>query len=223
MLQHQVLETLGSARNYIAWLADLVEPYLDEDPIEVGAGLGDYAQRWLDRGLPRITLTEQDPVLYEALRSRFAGDDRVEVRELDVLRSGAGQHTATVMLNVLEHIDDDRLALARARKLGQRVVALVPAFDFAFGNFDREIGHHRRYTKKTLGSTAVGAGLEIEELRYVNAPGLLAWVVSVKWLGRRPHEGRALDYWDKAVVPFVRAFEKRVTPPFGQSLLLVAR
>lgn len=223
MLQHRVLETLGSARNYIAWLADIALPYLGTDPIEIGAGLGDYAQHWLDHGMPRITLTENDELLYSQLRQRFADDARVEIRALDVLRAEPADHSAAVMLNVLEHIEDDRLALRRARQLARRVVALVPAFDFALGDFDRELGHHRRYTKASLSRVASDAGLEVEELRYVNAPGLIAWLVAVKWLRRHPHESRAVEVWDRAVVPVSRALERRVKPPFGQSVFLVAR
>jgi 16S rRNA A1518/A1519 N6-dimethyltransferase RsmA/KsgA/DIM1 with predicted DNA glycosylase/AP lyase activity len=82
--QHRVLESLGSAQNYIAWLASLARPYLRDDPIEIGAGAGDYAAAWLAEGADRITLTETDPHLLDELRSRFERDDRVAVRELDV-------------------------------------------------------------------------------------------------------------------------------------------
>ena len=56
--QHRVLESLASAQNYIAWLASLARPYLGDDPLEVGAGAGDYAAAWLAGGLQRITLSE---------------------------------------------------------------------------------------------------------------------------------------------------------------------
>ena len=53
-----MLESLASAQNYIAWLASLARPYLGDDPLEVGAGAGDYAAAWLAGGLQRITLSE---------------------------------------------------------------------------------------------------------------------------------------------------------------------
>lgn len=225
MLQHQVLETLSGARNYIAWLADLAAPYLGEHPVEIGAGLGDYAERWLAAGVPRITLTEHDSELCRHLRRRFAADSRVTIRELDLLEAKPAEFTATVMLNVLEHLADDAVALRRAKTLSAgsgRIVVLVPAFEFAMGDFDRAIGHYPRYTKQTLGSAARRAGLSVDELRYVNAPGLLAWLVGVRWLRRRPHATRGLAAWDTAVVPMVRRLEERPAPPFGQSVLLVA-
>jgi hypothetical protein len=51
---------------------------------------------------------------------------------------------------------------------------LVPEFEFAMSRFDHDIGHQRRYTKETLGAAYREAGIELEQLSYVTAPGLLA-------------------------------------------------
>ena len=56
---------------------------------------------------------------------------------------------------------------------GGAIVMLVPAFEFAMSRFDHDIGHYRRYTKETLGAAYRHAGIELEQLAYVNAPGLL--------------------------------------------------
>jgi hypothetical protein len=58
---------------------------------------------------------------------------------------------------------------------------------------------------------------------YVNAPGLLGWIVAMKWLRREPSEGVLLRAWDKVVVPVARRVEAVKAPPFGQSLLAVGR
>lgn len=224
--QHRVLESLASARNYIAWLASLARPSLGDDPLEVGAGAGDYAAAWLAGGLERITLTEMDAHLLGELRNRFESDERVEVRELDVTGAPEGSHSAVVAFNVLEHIEDHVGALREAQKLvrsGGAIVMLVPAFEFATSRFDHDIGHHRRYTKETLGAAYCDAGIEIEQLAYVNAPGLLAWIVAMKWFKREPSEGVLLRAWDSFIIPVARRVEARKSPPFGQSLLAVGR
>lgn len=224
--QHRVLESLSSAQNYIAWLASLARPYLGDDPIEIGAGAGDYAEAWLRGGVERLTLSEADAHLLGELESRFAEDARVTVQALDVTESPESSHSAAVAFNVLEHIADDVGALRSARKLvrpGGAIVMLVPAFGFAMSRFDADIGHHRRYTKETLGNAYRAAGIEVERLVYVNAPGLLGWMVAMKWLGREPSEGILLRAWDSLVVPVTRRAESLKAPPFGQSLLAVGR
>lgn len=155
--QHRVLESLASAQNYIAWLASLAHPYLGDDPLEVGAGAGDYAAAWLAGGLERITLSEVDPHLLGELRTRFEGDERVTVRELDVTGAPEGSHSAVAAYNVLEHVEDCVGALSSARRLvlpGGAIVMLVPALELAMSRFDHDIGHHRRYTNETRRSAS---------------------------------------------------------------------
>jgi SAM-dependent methyltransferase len=225
-LQARVLEGLESARNYNAWVASLARPFLGACPIEVGSGLGTNASLWLAAGVPEITVSDVGSVSLDHLRARFAGDARVEVLALDLTRPPARDHTAVVAVNVLEHIEDDVAGLRAVQQLvepGGRVVIFVPAFPFAIGRFDRAIGHFRRYTRQTLAAAFGQAGLDVERMRYVNAPGLLAWAVGMRLLGLTPRDGVTLRAWDGLVIPPTRAIESRVKLPFGQSLLGVGR
>jgi SAM-dependent methyltransferase len=225
-LQDDVLEDLAEAVNYRYWLVDLALPFLGDDPLEVGSGIGLYAADWRAAGVPRLTVSEADAGRLEVLRERFADDSAVIVRELAVPIAEQASYSSVVAYNVLEHVEDDIGAVAAFRGLvrpGGRVVVLVPAFPSALGRFDRDIGHHRRYRKRTLRSAAASAGLEVEVLRHVNGVGLLGWYVVVRLLRGRPRAGLLLKVYDAAVVPLLRRVESRWEPPFGQSLLLVAR
>jgi len=220
-----VLEALSGARNYNAWLAELVRPYLGDDPIEVGAGIGTFSELWLEAGVPRLTVSELDVFAVDELRRRFDSDPRVTIAELDLTDPPEATHSSLAALNVLEHIEDDVAGLRGAARLvrpGGVIAVLVPALAFAMSRFDREIGHHRRYTTTELESAFSEAGLEPLDVHYVNAPGLLGWTVGMKLLRMTPQEGVALRAWDKLVVPPARAFEQRVRPPFGQSVLGLA-
>ena len=225
-VQHSVLEALESARNYNGWLASLALPYLGDDPLEIGSGRGTYAALWLESGLERFTATEVDTELVAHLRERFSDDPRVTVAELDLLDAPGANHSTVVAFNVLEHIADDVAGLRSASLLvrpGGAVVLVVPAFSVAMSRFDRDIGHYRRYTAKTMRTAFADAGLTVEELRYLNAPGLLAWITGMRLLRMAPREGFVLRAWDRVVVPPTRALERRWRPPFGQSLLAVGR
>ncbi len=224
-LQNLVLEDLSDAVNYQRWLADLVRPYLGEDPLEIGSGIGYYAALWLP-DVERFTVTEGDESRLQALEERFADEPRVTVRELLLPTEMKAQHSSIVALNVWEHIEDQVGALRSAVNLlrpGGKVVLVVPAFEFAMSRFDREIGHVRRYTTATMRAALTEADLEIEELRYVNPVGLLSWVVMCRWLRQRPKNGPLLRAYDRYVVPALRRAEQGRRPPFGQSVFAVAR
>lgn len=225
-LQSEILEDLVEARNYRRWLVDLALPHLGDDPLEVGSGLGHYAAEWAAAGVPRWTASEADAGRLQHLRERFAGDPVVRVRELAVPIDETAEHSSVVAYNVLEHIPGDVAALrafGRLLRPGGRVVLVVPAFPSAMSRFDLAIGHQRRYRRRTLCAAAEQAGLRVEVLHHVNAIGLLGWYVAVKALKGRPQAGPLLTAYDRGVVPWLRRLEARVPPPFGQSLLLVAR
>ena len=225
-LQSEILEDLVEARNYRRWLVDLALPYLGDDPLEVGSGLGHYAADWAAAGVPRWTASEADPGRLQSLRERFAGDPVVRVRELAVPIEETAGHSAVVAYNVLEHIPDDVGALrafAGLLRPGGAVVLVVPAFPSAMSEFDLAIGHQRRYRRRTLRKAAESAGLRVEVLHHVNCIGLLGWYVAVKALKGRPKAGLLLTVYDRGVVPWLRRLEARVRPPVGQSLFLVAR
>lgn len=220
------LESNASAVNYHAWLTDMARPYLGDDPVELGSGLGDYARRWLEGGAPRITVSELDPERLTVLRDVFEGDARVTVRQLDAEQLPAGQYSSCVAFNVLEHITQDVATLRSMRTLvrpGGYVVMFVPAFEFAMSDFDRLVGHVRRYRKSGLVKAFTSAGLVVEDARYVNLPGLLAWFVGMRLLRMTPGDGLILRVWDKMVIPLTRALERHVRAPFGQSVLVVGR
>jgi SAM-dependent methyltransferase len=225
-VQSEVLEALTSARNYRAWLCDLALDYLGDDPLEVGSGLGDYAAEWLDRGVPRITVSERDPERLAMLRTRFARDRRVGTLHVDLTHPQPGAFSSVAAFNVLEHIEDDTRALrgmcGLVRPRGA-VIVFVPAVPAAMSRFDRRIGHWRRYSAVRLRNVMERAGLDVERLHYVNAAGLVAWFVGMRLLGMEPREGVLLAAWDRLVVPPSRALESRLRLPVGQSLFAVGR
>jgi len=224
-LQSAVLEDLAEAVNYRRWLVELALPQMSGSVLEIGSGNGDYAAEWAERGV-EVTASEADPARLEALRGRFAGDPRVPVRELAVPVDIEADYATVVAINVLEHIPDDVAALeafGRLLRPGGRIVLFVPALPVLFSRFDRAIGHQRRYRRRGLVDVLRRAGLVVETVHHVNAPGVLAWFVGMRLLRMTPRAGVALRLWDRAVVPVARRLERRWTPPVGQSLFAVAR
>jgi SAM-dependent methyltransferase len=225
-VQSGVLEDLTEAVNSRHWLAGLTAPYLGDDPIEIGSGIGDYAAEWLGGAVPRITVTETHDDRLKLLHERFVDDDRVQVRRLTLPAEETGEHSAAVALNVLEHIPDHVGAIRSVTRLlrpGGHVVLIVPAFEFAMSKFDRTIGHERRYTRALAGEVLAAAGLDVEELHYINPLGLMSWFLVCRLLGSYPRNGVMLRTYDRAVIPVVRRLERKWRPPFGQSVFAVGR
>src|SRR3954466_13340170 len=79
--QSEVLEGLATAVNHRRWFVELALPYLGDNPIEIGSGLGDYALEWADH-LPRFTATEADPDRLPLLKGRMAHHPNNDARPM---------------------------------------------------------------------------------------------------------------------------------------------
>lgn len=224
-VQAEVLEGLATAVNHRRWFVELALPYLGDDPIEIGSGLGYYAEEWA-KHVPRFTATEADPDRLVTLKERMRGLQNVEVREMLLPHNETGDHSAAVSYNVLEHIEDHVGALTSMAQLvrpGGRVIIIVPAFMFAMSPVDIATGHVRRYTKKTMHAAMERAGLTVEKLHYANCLGLLGYYMATSVFKLAPKEGPMVKVYDTLVLPVTKVAEKVVRPPFGQSVFAVAR
>ncbi|HEY8218060.1 MAG TPA: glycosyltransferase [Acidimicrobiia bacterium] len=221
------LDSLDGADNYTTWLVSMCSPYLGEDVLEVGAGHGQLTERLLAGH--QVTATDLSKRCVELLEERFGHDPAFEACCCDVddlLRDRRSRYDSAVLVNVLEHIDDDVGALTTATQLvrpGGHVIVFTPAFDGLYSEFDRRIGHRRRYRRAHLVGVADLAGLEIVDTRYVNSLGALAWWAYARHLRRTPTKPKNVALYDRVVVPLLRHVEERHEPTFGQSVFLVGR
>ena len=224
-IQSEVLEGLATAVNHRRWFIELALPYLGDDPIEIGSGLGDYALEWSEH-IPRFTATEADPDRLVLLKERLADHPNIDVRQMLLPTTESGNYTAAVSYNVLEHIEDHVEALRSMATLvrpGGRIILIVPAFMFAMSQVDIATGHVRRYTKKTMRAALTEAGLTVEKLHYANALGLIGYYTATSIFKLAPKEGPMVKIYDSLVLPVTKAMEKVVRPPFGQSVFAVAK
>jgi SAM-dependent methyltransferase len=218
------LHSLDGARNYAAWLSSLIRPHLSGRILEVGAGHGTFSEHLAELG--PLVASEPSPRSAALLRERLADRPDIEVVEGDLAALTAERRfDGIVLLNVLEHIEDDDEALRLIHdglEHGGRVALLVPAFEVLYSRFDAAVGHHRRYRLPELVAKVEGADLQIVEARYVNSAGFFAWLATARLLKLTPTKSALATTYDRLVVPMVRAAESRVEPPFGQSCFVVA-
>ncbi len=219
------LEALEQAENYAAWILELVSPHVSGRILEVGAGRGTYSTHFAERG--KLTALEPSEAQSTALRERLRGHPTATV--ITAALDGAiapGSYDTVILLNVLEHIPDDRQALRdihSALAPGGKLILWVPAFEALYGDFDRRIGHYRRYRRDDLAAAVRKVGFQTVNARYTNLPGFFAWWLVVRLLGKAPTVGRLTVIYDRVVVPVVRRAERVIRPPLGQSVMVVAQ
>jgi 2-polyprenyl-3-methyl-5-hydroxy-6-metoxy-1,4-benzoquinol methylase len=134
-----------------------------------------------------------------------------------------------IATDVLEHIEDDRTAfrkLAALVRASGRLVITVPAGQWLFGYHDEQLGHYRRYSRRSLRTLAETACV-VEDVRYFGVCLIPVCLWYSRWL-RRPYP--VAESGDTAARPLlapllhgVLAAERRLRPPLGTSLILEGR
>lgn len=220
-------ERMTRANNYFAWHGRLVSRELGQRVVEVGAGIGNFTRLLLDR--EAVLALDIEHACVDRLRQRFAAHPNVQAKVGDAadpaFRDLARfEPDSCVCINVLEHVPDDRAALENMRSTlipGGVIVLLVPAFPALYGPIDRNLGHCRRYSRRTLTQAARDAGLAIRKMHYVNVAGFFGWWINAHLLRLPAQSAAQIGFFDRYIVPPLSRIESVAPPPFGQSLFAV--
>jgi SAM-dependent methyltransferase len=147
------------------------------------------------------------------------------VESLDSVLAPDERFDSVVLMNVLEHIEDDLavlVALKRRLDANGKLVVLVPAGPWAFGRTDERLGHFRRYSKPYSRRLVRAAGLGVEFIRYYNFVGIWGWWWNAR-MGRIQGQSDAqIRLFDQCIVPVISRIERFIRPPVGQSILVIS-
>jgi SAM-dependent methyltransferase len=197
--------------------------------LELGCGSGNVLAALSEFG-EAVGMDAHDEL---SAAARAAGLD-VRVGHLpDDLGVPPGWAEVVLLLDVIEHVDDDVAALGAARTgvgEGGLLVVTVPAYQWLWSGHDEVLGHRRRYTAGELRAAVERAGFTVLRVSYFNTLlfPLLAAVRAWKRIrGDRGHDLRRpaapLNWLLERVFAFERHLVPRVSLPFGASLLLIGR
>lgn len=137
------------------------------------------------------------------------------------------------MLDVLEHLEDDRAGAAEAARVlapGGIAIITVPAFTFLWGVTDVVSHHYRRYTRPEVRKLVEKAGLRIRYATYFNTllfPAIALVRLVAKFLRLKPKSemnmgGSLGNGVFHAVFSLESLFIPSLSFPFGVSILLIA-
>lgn len=137
--------------------------------LEAGCGTGGNLAMLAAHG--RVDALEYDGEARSIAAARGIG--RIEPGMLPGrIGFGEDRYDLIALLDVLEHVDEDRASLAAlAARLapGGRILLTVPAVPWLWSDHDVIHHHKRRYTLDSLTAAARDAGLKVESVGYFNS------------------------------------------------------
>jgi SAM-dependent methyltransferase len=227
---------IASRRDAIAQIKKCMPPH-DAVIMEIGCSSG-FLIRDLVRYFPKAAIIGADVVkepLYR-LANYFPG---IPLIRFDLLQCPIPDQSVDilVMLNVLEHIDDDVAALEKAHNLlkpGGSMIIEVPAGRILYDAYDAELCHFRRYSASDLQRKLIVAGFEIKRkshLGFVIFPAFAAVkLMNILFKFRKNKEvvrEQAASTSGNRLVRLVMKFESKYLStfslPFGIRVLMTAQ
>ncbi len=222
------LDAIECAPKFNLWMYESVKPFLGKRIAELGCGRGNLSNFF--RRHETVLITDYRDDYLDPMREKWAQKKNLTFKKLDMTQRPDYAALTTfapdtvVFLNVLEHIEDDRAVLKNLFDhipAGCRLAILVPFGMKLYSEFDKELGHFRRYETGELEGKMREAGFEVEKQFYFNKAGKLAWFVA-NTLGKQkrltPMQLRIYNF----LTPLFRVLDK-VLPGTGLSTVAICR
>jgi glycosyltransferase involved in cell wall biosynthesis len=186
-----VLGRLSRAPNFNIWMADTIRSYCGNRVLEIGSGVGNLTRKLIPR--VKYVASDVNPLYLQTLEALSINRPYMKTTYCDVLDISSFPHIeegydTVICLNVIEHVEDDRGALANVRSVlavGGTAIVLVPQGQWNFGTLDQALGHKRRYSKESLRALAEDGGFVVKDIFEFNRIGTPAWFMNGRILRRR--------------------------------------
>jgi SAM-dependent methyltransferase len=224
------LDLFALAKNWKRYIKKEVSSYTTGDVLEVGAGIGATTLALHDGTARRWVCLEPDKALALRLKARLvsrrsgSSTTNVVVGSLRTF-SDDPSFDCILYIDVLEHIRNDRMEIEAAARLVRRnghIVILSPAHHWLFSEFDKSIGHLRRYNRTGLRSMMPTGWVE-EKLIYIDSVGMLLSLGNVVGLRQSMPTRPQILLWDRVCIPVSRLTDRLFRGSVGKSVLAVWR
>ncbi|WP_035655301.1 class I SAM-dependent methyltransferase [Flavobacterium filum] len=224
----ETLHVIEKANKFNRWMYETIKPFCKGRILEIGCGIGNISEFFIQDSQD-IVLSDLRENYLEIVSKKFTNptikinliDPEFDTKYDEII----GTFDTVFALNVIEHIEDDRQAIANCKKLlkkGGSLIILVPAYQFLFNNFDKELEHFRRYTRKKIETVIAENNLEIVNSFYFNFIGIIGWYISGSILKKKTIPENQMGLFN-LLVPVFRWADKIILNKIGLSVICVSK
>lgn len=209
----ETLDSIAQANRFNEWMYKTISRDMEGEILEIGSGIGNISEYFVRDGF-KISVSDMRAEYCDLLEKKFKDRGNFqEVHQIDIVdpdfdekhKDLFGTFDAVFALNIIEHVEDDDLAIQnclRLLKKGGLLVILVPAFDFLYNSFDEGLGHYRRYNQKLLKKLYRENNIELLNSTYFNFAGVLGWWFSGNVLKKKTIPSGQMKLYNSLVWAF---------------------
>jgi SAM-dependent methyltransferase len=219
------LELFKNASNWKKYFCTKIGRFIQGEVLEVGSGIG-INTKYLFNASVNVTswsLVEPDPTLANQIE---ANTENLNIPNKEIINGTINSVTdkkfdTIIYIDVLEHIEESRKEIELIKthlKPNGHAIILVPAFNFMYNDFDKRIGHFRRYNKKLL-KNELNSQMSILKLFYLDSVGFFASLLNKYILKKELPSIKNIWVWDKIMIPLSKISDILFFRSFGKSLI----
>ena len=216
------LEIFDKANFWRNYLYLCIKKFIGKKVLEVGAGIGSFSKIYINKDID-ATLSEIDDFNYQSLKGSFNSIKNVKIS--NKLIENVNERFDTILyLSVLEHIEEDKKeinnALAKLQINGHLIIC-VPAHNYMYSNFDKEIGHFRRY-KKTFFNNLNLKNAVLKKNYFIDSFGYLLYFFNKIIFSKEVYPSKFKVFiWDKIFIPITYIIDFITFYKLGKNIVCV--
>ena len=202
-----------------------------DNVLEVGAGIGTLTKLFLENLIvENWTALEPDKYNFSQLKKILLQIEKLAKFEIinssieDYLKTSK-KYSIMIIADVLEHIKDDKsilLKLTKILKKNGKIIIFVPANMLLYSKFDKNIGHHRRYSKKEL-IKIVPPNMKIYDFKFIDSVGFFASLLNKFLINSGEPSLKQILFWDRYLIKLSKMIDKILNYKFGKNIFMLIK
>jgi len=218
------LQYFDSSKNFRKYQYYLIKNFIKKYTAEIGPGNGENLDFYY-KSTSKIDLYETSKNLFKNLKKKYLKKKNIKIFNKN-FKSKANKYNTIIYLDVLEHIEDDKKEITKAfnsLKKGGNLIINVPAFNHLYSQFDKDVGHYRRYDNKMIKKLTKRLKYKTLETKYYDTIGyflsLTSKLISSNY---KKNFSKKIKIWNYLIF-FSRLLDTITMNFFGKSLLIIIK
>lgn len=217
----EATERFDDAKFHRKYCMSFVKKFIHGNVLEVGAGCGSFTRDYIDNKM-NATLTETDNKNFEDLKKNFINNKNIKISNKTIFEI-EDKFDTILYLHVLEHIEDDRKELKEVEtKLnkGGHLIIMVPRHQKLYSNFDKSIGHFRRYEMNFFEKNFYNLNRKL--LKSLDSFGYFLYFLNKLFFKNEKFPSKfKIFIWDKIFTPLSIALDLITNYKIGKCIIAV--
>ena len=196
------LKYFDKAQNFRNYQQHLIKKYINGTVAEVGPGNGINAKMY-KKYCDKLHLFEPTKKLSYNLKKKFKSNSKIKVFNKR-FKKNKKYYDSIIYLDVIEHIKDHKKEIINAynslKKNGYLVIN-VPAFQFLYSQFDKDVDHIKRFNKNDFEKIFQNKKVGNLNMFYYDSIGFcLSFISRIFTKNYKSNFGLKIKFWNKFII-----------------------